>query len=255
MFVSFLTFLGLGLPPGEPSVLVTVHVPADALVYLNGQRMKSTSSPRVFQTPPLEPGRRYYYEVTVEFSEGQGGRRETRTLIFQAGDRVQAVFDGVPFPDREQIVKDLHEFYPRRYAEVHRKMKQEMLARYQEDPLRRYQQVSTVVNGSDRTGEATPHLLATVLNHRREQDQAILNLYREELETLRKSKGPAVNSSFIVRSSQQRNGDGQVLVTLEHLVITTDRNFSGGRISDFRTEKIHCLYQKQDDGWVLVRFW
>lgn len=245
----------LGFPPASQTAEITVHVPPGTLVFLNGQQMQSVSNPRIYQTPKLEPGKRYYYEITAELPGKQGVRRETRNLVFKAGDTLEAVFDAEPFPNTEQIAKDLHSFYQRRYQETYQKMKTEMLTRLQENPLRIYQEIAMAGNGSEKSEESSHRLLDTVLNHRREQEQAILEMYRAELESLKSQKAPRINTSFISSCKHEKTGNGQIRVTLEHLVTTTDRRFMNGRISDFRIEKIHCLYEKQGESWVLVRFW
>ena len=43
-----------------------VEVPAGAKLYIDDHAMTTPSQHRVYQTPTLEPGQTYYYEVRVE---------------------------------------------------------------------------------------------------------------------------------------------------------------------------------------------
>lgn len=65
----------------------TLRVPEDAEVWLDGQRMEEpTGDVRVFETPPLEAGRTYEYEVLIRYRVGTETREQKRTLSLQAGD-------------------------------------------------------------------------------------------------------------------------------------------------------------------------
>ncbi len=83
-------------PPAEPTpapavanaARLTVQVPADARVWIDGQLMTQTGTVRYFETPAtLEPGRTYSYKIVAEWVEdGQMVTRE-RTVEFQAGNQ------------------------------------------------------------------------------------------------------------------------------------------------------------------------
>jgi uncharacterized protein (TIGR03000 family) len=81
-------------PPAEPapavatSAKLTVQVPADARLWIDGQPTAQTGSVRYFETPAtLEPGRTYSYKLTAEWVEnGQTVTRE-RVVEFQAGNQ------------------------------------------------------------------------------------------------------------------------------------------------------------------------
>jgi len=83
-------------PPAEPapapvvgsSARITVQVPLDAKLWIDGQPTTQTGSIRYFETPTnLEPGRTYSYKLTAEWAEnGQTVVRE-REITFQPGNQ------------------------------------------------------------------------------------------------------------------------------------------------------------------------
>lgn len=56
-----------GPAPTEPApATMIVHLPPNAALKVDGAETKSTSATRVFETPPLEPGKDYTYELTAQ---------------------------------------------------------------------------------------------------------------------------------------------------------------------------------------------
>ena len=55
--------------PDKPATLV-VYLPADARLEVDGQLTRKTGEVRRFSTPPLEPGKRYRYELRATWKEG-----------------------------------------------------------------------------------------------------------------------------------------------------------------------------------------
>jgi uncharacterized protein (TIGR03000 family) len=74
---------------------VTVAVPADAQVWLDGVPTKSTGSIREFNSPPLTPGVRYSYEVQARWNEN--GKDVTQTQKVEVGAGTHARVD-FPIP-------------------------------------------------------------------------------------------------------------------------------------------------------------
>jgi len=69
---------GSNPPPDEalapaPATLI-VHLPADAMLKVDDFTPRSTSDRRVFLTPPLDPGRTFYYTLSAEL------KRDGKTL-------------------------------------------------------------------------------------------------------------------------------------------------------------------------------
>ena len=72
-----------------------VDVPADAKLYIDDHAMKTPSEHRAYQTPDLEPGQTYYYEVRVEVERDGKLLSETRRVLLRAGQEVHADFSDV----------------------------------------------------------------------------------------------------------------------------------------------------------------
>lgn len=87
---------GFSVPPDRALMVVTM--PPDGKLLANGQPIPGTGSVRVFQTPPLEPGKEYDYEIQISLERG-GKKYEPKevTKKFRAGERVNVEF-GEPGP-------------------------------------------------------------------------------------------------------------------------------------------------------------
>jgi uncharacterized protein (TIGR03000 family) len=57
------------MPTAADVAYIHVRVPADAVLWLNGERMSGTGTERRFVSPPLVPGKSYTYEVRARWSE------------------------------------------------------------------------------------------------------------------------------------------------------------------------------------------
>jgi uncharacterized protein (TIGR03000 family) len=64
---------------------VTVMLPSDAKLYVDGVECPLTSTPRTFETPKLDPGRQYYYTVKAEVVRGGRTQADSRRVIVEAG--------------------------------------------------------------------------------------------------------------------------------------------------------------------------
>jgi uncharacterized protein (TIGR03000 family) len=69
---------------GIDRTLFRILVPEDAFVFVACERMQSTGPERYFESPALQPGRRYCYVISV-IHEGQEVVRRVR---FEAGGTV-----------------------------------------------------------------------------------------------------------------------------------------------------------------------
>jgi uncharacterized protein (TIGR03000 family) len=81
-------------PPAEPapavatSATLTVQLPADAKLWIDGQPTAQTGPARTFQTPAnLEPGRTYSYKLTAEWVENSQTVTREREVTFQPGNQ------------------------------------------------------------------------------------------------------------------------------------------------------------------------
>lgn len=87
---------GYSVPPN--AALIVVTMPPDGKLFANGKPIEGTGSVRVFQTPPLELGKEYDYEIQISLDRG-GKKYEPKevTKKFRAGERVNVEF-GEPGP-------------------------------------------------------------------------------------------------------------------------------------------------------------
>jgi uncharacterized protein (TIGR03000 family) len=104
---------GEGLPPpkkeGKDGTMISptrarliVEVPADAKLFIDGHPMKTTAAVRAFNTPELEPGQLYYYEVKAEVMRDGKLVSQTKRVILKAGEVVRAGFSDM---NAEPVVK------------------------------------------------------------------------------------------------------------------------------------------------------
>lgn len=84
-------------PPPKMASLTTqgtvvVQLPADANMFVEGQIFNLTSATRAFVTPELQPGRAYYYTVTVEAVRHGKTLRDSKEITVAAGRTTQVDF-------------------------------------------------------------------------------------------------------------------------------------------------------------------
>jgi uncharacterized protein (TIGR03000 family) len=76
----------------ENAALIAVRVPANTEVWFQGKKTSETGTVRQFQTPPLDPGQGYTYNVRARWKEGGREIDQTRKLAVRAGDRLGISF-------------------------------------------------------------------------------------------------------------------------------------------------------------------
>ncbi len=79
-------------PSRATSGLLTVYVPADATVIINGRTTESTGSKREYVSYNLQPGLTYKYTVTAQIQRGGKMLEDTKEVTITAGSS-----DGVAF--------------------------------------------------------------------------------------------------------------------------------------------------------------
>ncbi len=73
-------------PPSTPlSALLKVQVPLDAEVWLEGRRMSSVGSNRLYRSPPLNPAKGYVYEVRARWTFEGKPVEDVRHISIRAG--------------------------------------------------------------------------------------------------------------------------------------------------------------------------
>jgi uncharacterized protein (TIGR03000 family) len=75
-------------PKGKAGTLA-ITLPADAKLLFNGVAADGSGTVRTFQTPPLEAGQDYQYELTAEVLRDGRTERATGTVIVRSGEIAQ----------------------------------------------------------------------------------------------------------------------------------------------------------------------
>ncbi len=82
-------FWPLSMPQSDTRVHLWLRVPADAEVWFEGAKTKQTGTLRYFFSPPLIPGKNYFYQVQARWQkDGQTIERKRRIEV-HAGDALQ----------------------------------------------------------------------------------------------------------------------------------------------------------------------
>jgi uncharacterized protein (TIGR03000 family) len=73
-------------------VRIIMSLPANAQITFDGAKTMQTGAIRAFVSPPVAPGRDFYYQVTAKWQ--QGGKEVTRTqrITIHAGDVIHVKF-------------------------------------------------------------------------------------------------------------------------------------------------------------------
>jgi uncharacterized protein (TIGR03000 family) len=79
---------------GEGTAKVTVIVPPDAEVYVDGSPTTQTGSERPFVTPPLQQGQNYSYQIRATWNADGDTVSRTRKVLVRAGADVRVDFTG-----------------------------------------------------------------------------------------------------------------------------------------------------------------
>jgi uncharacterized protein (TIGR03000 family) len=77
-------------------MLLTVRVPENAEVWINGTKMTRTGTEREFASPPLTSGKDYSYDVRARWVEDGREVERTRKITFHAGERRNIDFQSPP---------------------------------------------------------------------------------------------------------------------------------------------------------------
>lgn len=81
---------------GKDSARITVKLPADARLYVDGELCPLTSDTRSFTTPELVAGQKYYYALKAEVVRGGESRTARKRVIVEAGKDVAVEFTELP---------------------------------------------------------------------------------------------------------------------------------------------------------------
>jgi uncharacterized protein (TIGR03000 family) len=77
-------FSGLSRP--RAVARVTVVTPAEASLVVNGVKVGTVKARRTFETPALDPGQKYHYQIKARVKDAAGTREVSRRIAVKAGD-------------------------------------------------------------------------------------------------------------------------------------------------------------------------
>ena len=84
------------LNPSTPSqslpVHITVRLPDNADLWVNGTKMTPTGAVREFVTPSLTPGQKYSYEIRARWTDNDRTTDREQTVVFAPGDNLEVLF-------------------------------------------------------------------------------------------------------------------------------------------------------------------
>jgi uncharacterized protein (TIGR03000 family) len=75
---------------------ITVKLPADGRVIVDGIAFTTKDGTRTFETPKLEPGRSYYYTLRAEVDRDGKTQTEDKRVVVEAGKEVRVDFTSPP---------------------------------------------------------------------------------------------------------------------------------------------------------------
>ncbi len=81
---------------GRDAARVTVKLPADARLYVDGVLCPLNSTTRTFNTPDLDAGQRYYYTLKAEVVRDGETRAASKRVVVEAGKEVTVEFKDLP---------------------------------------------------------------------------------------------------------------------------------------------------------------
>ncbi len=83
---------------------ITVRLPADALLWIEGKRIERSGAVRDFAVPPLDPNREYRYEVHARWTEASGEVIDrTQEVRIHQGDRATVDFLNPTAPRKSPV--------------------------------------------------------------------------------------------------------------------------------------------------------
>lgn len=83
-------------PPGRNCVTLLVQVPPDAEIWLDGVKTNQTGASRRFESPALQPGGVYTYDVRARWIEQGRAVEQSQVVLVHTGDQVRVNFPAFP---------------------------------------------------------------------------------------------------------------------------------------------------------------
>jgi uncharacterized protein (TIGR03000 family) len=97
--LPYLTSRDIALPKRggtDNKAHIWLKVPENAEVWVNGVKTRQTGETRYFFSPPLEPGKKYSYQMRVLWKKDGKPVEETQRLLVQAGATIRREITAPP---------------------------------------------------------------------------------------------------------------------------------------------------------------
>jgi uncharacterized protein (TIGR03000 family) len=95
-------YYGPGTEASMAPATIVVHLPADARLTIDGDATRSTGETRTFQTPPLEAGKTFHYELEA-LAERNGEKvRASKRVEVRAGRPAEVSLDFPAIRERRE---------------------------------------------------------------------------------------------------------------------------------------------------------
>lgn len=75
---------------------IRMEIPQGATLFVDGNRINADAGTRVFHTPPLAAGERYFYNFRLEFQVNGQFRREERRVVVESRQEIAVDFSQLP---------------------------------------------------------------------------------------------------------------------------------------------------------------
>jgi uncharacterized protein (TIGR03000 family) len=86
--LCLMPFMATSQPPvPEGKVRLTVKLPADAKLTVDGAETKSTGPERLFESPPLTPNKKFSYTLEAVWTDNNAKKTAKRKVVVEAGKR------------------------------------------------------------------------------------------------------------------------------------------------------------------------
>jgi uncharacterized protein (TIGR03000 family) len=79
-------------PPPDLRASVAMKIPMRSRVWLNGKEVDANVAPLVLQSPPLQEGQTYTFDIKVTWPEGNKTEERTRSMIVGAGEQTSLTY-------------------------------------------------------------------------------------------------------------------------------------------------------------------
>jgi uncharacterized protein (TIGR03000 family) len=124
-FLSFVPSLVSQETANYQAAYLRVRLPAGAELLVDGTRTKQTGPERLFESPPLPPGKRFIYSMKATWKEGGKEIVQEKTVRVEAGRETPVDFRPTPTIEEGRVPEPIPEGTPKKEQKVPELKKEE----------------------------------------------------------------------------------------------------------------------------------